>query len=85
MSGRPADQATVMKLADKYGRLDGEIVYGDAMAFAQVGQSLTAQQRAEFAAMRRQLGVGVPQGAFIYSTPVQMPTIPSTDFLFGVT
>jgi len=84
IAGETPDQAQVLALAEKYGRLDGEIVYGDAMAFAQVGRSLSAQQRADLVAMRQQIGVGVPQGAFIYSTPVQMPSIPSTDFLFGV-
>ncbi|MCE5240487.1 hypothetical protein LLH23_18665 [bacterium] len=84
IAGDAADQAEVLALSEKYGRLDGEIIYGDAMAFAQVGQSLSAQQQADLAALRRQIGVGVPQGAFIYSTPVQMPDIANTDFLFGV-
>lgn len=84
IAGEGADGAEVMKLSEQYGRLDGQIVYGDAMAFAQVGQGLTEQQRAQLAGMRQQMGVGVPQGAFIYSTPVQMPNIPDTDFLFGV-
>lgn len=83
-AGETVDKAEVLALSEKYGQLDGEIIYGDAMAFAQVGQSLSAQQKADLAAMRQQIGVGVPQGAFIYSTPVQMPSIQNTDFLFGV-
>ena len=84
IAGETPDQAEVLALSRKYGQLDGEIIYGDAMAFAQVGRSLSAQQQADFAAMRQQMGVGVPQGAFLYSTPIQMPSIPSTDFPFRV-
>ncbi|MCE5216036.1 hypothetical protein LLH03_03290 [bacterium] len=84
LAGEAADKTEVMALSEKYGRLDGEIIYGDAMAFAEVGQSLTAEQKTTLAKMREQVGVGVPQGAFLYSTPVQMPAIPNTDFLFGV-
>jgi len=83
IAGETPDTAEVLKLSEQYGRLDGEIVYGDAVAFARVGQSLTEQQRSEFAAMRRQMGVDVPQGAFCYSQPIKMPQIPSTDYLLG--
>jgi Spy/CpxP family protein refolding chaperone len=84
IAGEAVDKAAVLALSEKYGRLDGEIIYGDAMAYAQVGQSMSAQQKADFAAMRQQIGVGVPQGAFFYSQPIDMPQIPSTDSLFGV-
>ena len=84
IAGETPDKAQVLALAQRYGQLDGEIIYGDATAFAKVGQSLTAQQKTDLAAMRQQIGVGVPQGAFLYSTPIELPSIPSTDFLFGV-
>jgi Spy/CpxP family protein refolding chaperone len=84
IAGEPVDTAAVLSLCDKYGQLDGDIVHGYATAFAQVGQSLSAQQRTRATALRRQTGDYTPQGAFLYSTPIQMPTIPSTDFLFGV-
>jgi hypothetical protein len=83
IAGEAADKGAVMSLMEKYGRLDGEIVYGDAMAFAQVGQGLTARQKADLVAMRKQIGVGVPQGAYLYSTPIAMPSMPNTDYLFG--
>jgi hypothetical protein len=82
--GEKPDSDAVLALFDKYGELDGEIVYGCALAFAQVGQSLSAPQRAQLQAWRQRIGVGVPQGAFLYSSPIQMPNITNTDFLFGV-
>jgi hypothetical protein len=83
IAGEAIDQEKVLSLCGDYGRLDGEIVYGDAMAFARVGQSLSTQQRSDLAAVRQQIGVGVPDGAFLYSQPIQMPDIPSTDYLLG--
>ena len=84
IAGDTPDRTQVLALAQRYGQLDGEIIYSDAMAFAKVGQSLTTQQKADLAAMRKQIGVGVPQGAFLYSTPIELPNILNTDFLFGV-
>jgi hypothetical protein len=69
----------------RYGELDGEIVYRYATVFAQVGQSLTAEQQAELDALRLQiLGPDFlfPTGAYLYAEPISMPEIPSTDFLF---
>jgi Spy/CpxP family protein refolding chaperone len=82
IKGVPVNRSAVLSLADTYGRLDGEIIYGDAVALAQVGRSLTAAQKSDLAAMRQAMGVGVPQGAYLYSTPIAMPTIPNTNFLF---
>lgn len=84
IAGERPDRERVLALSEQYGRLDGEIIYGDAMAFAKVGQSLTQQQQAGLTAMRQEIGVGVPQGAFLYSQPIDMPQVGSTDFLFRV-
>jgi hypothetical protein len=84
ISGDTVDRDAVMSLEAQYGRLDGQIVYAQAAAFATIGQSLSDQQKAGPQALREQVGVGVPQGGFLYSTPIQMPAIPNTDFLFGV-
>lgn len=81
--GEPIDTATVLKLCEQYGRLDGDIVWGCATVFAQIARSLTEQQRAQIVALRRQAGSSTPQGAYLYSTPIPMPAIPSTDYLFG--
>jgi len=84
MVGETVDKAKVLALFEQYGELDGHIIHGDALAFARVGRSLSTQQKAELAAMRQQIGVGVPQGAYLYSQPIAVPTIMDTDFLFGV-
>jgi Spy/CpxP family protein refolding chaperone len=83
IAGQPIDQAAVLKLCEQYGRLDGDIVWGCATAFARTAHSLTAQQKAQVAALRQQAGNAMPQGAYLYSTPIPMPSIPNTDTLFG--
>jgi Spy/CpxP family protein refolding chaperone len=82
MSGGTPDEASVFSLMERYGELDGIIVYHFATAFAQINETLTAEQRAELAALRADLGVSVPPGAFLYSQAIDMPTIEDTDFLF---
>jgi hypothetical protein len=85
MTGGAPNQDTVLDLMARYGELDGEIVYRYATVFAQVGQSLTAEQQAELDALRLQiLGPDFlfPTGAYLYAEPISMPEIPSTDFLF---
>jgi hypothetical protein len=69
---------------ERYGELDGEIVYRYATAFAQVGQSLTTEQRAQLVAMRIDLlgELAYPEGAYLYAESIPMPEIPNTDFLF---
>ncbi len=85
LAGRTPDSASVLSLSDLYGRLDGQIVYDLATHFAQVGQTLTSAQHTTLMALRKQtVGNFTPSGAFLYSTPISMPTVPSTDFLFGV-
>ena len=83
ISGGTADKATVLSLMQTYGELDGEIVYHLATAFCDVGRSLTSAQKTQLTALRHQaLGDFTPSGAFLYSSPIPMPTIPNTDFLF---
>ena len=85
-TGAEADQTTVMDLMDKYGRLDGEIVYKYATAFAAVGKTLTDAQKQSLAVMRDEMLDGMePTGAYLFSQAIDMPTIPDTDFLFGKT
>jgi hypothetical protein len=86
ISGQTPDQAKVLELAAKYGQLDGEIVYNYASTFAQIGKSLSSDQKTALMAMRTKLlGTLSPTGVFLYSTPIAMPEIPNTDFLFGKT
>jgi hypothetical protein len=82
--GEPADEAAVMSLMGAYGELDGEIIYRYATAFAQVDHTLTAAQRASLVEQRTKLlgDKSLPTGAYLYSDPIPMPEIPSSDFLF---
>lgn len=82
--GNAADQATVMNLMAQYGAYDGEIIYNMAVNFAAVKNSLTAEQQAELDALRTELlgDQSHPNGAYLYSQAIPMPTIPSSDFLF---
>ncbi len=82
-SGSTADSAAVIELSRQYGRLDGEIVYDYAVRFTEVARSLTSAQRDRLTAMAQALGYIAPTGAFLYSEPVPMPAIESTDNLFN--
>jgi hypothetical protein len=84
IAGQTPDSAAVLALADRYGELDGEIIYSYATRFAAVGRSLTSAQKSGFLALRKQLiGDLAPSGAYLYADPIAMPDIPDTDFLFG--
>lgn len=83
LSGEPADESKVRSLSRRYGELDGEMSYLYATAFAEVGRTLTAEQRQTLASLRTSNPTD-PRGPFLYSTPVRMPVEESTDSLFGV-
>ncbi len=82
--GGTADQSTVQSLMGQYGALDGEMIYNMAVNFSKVSQSLTSDQQAQLTSLRQQLlgNLVHPAGAYLYSQPIPMPTIPSSDFLF---
>jgi hypothetical protein len=84
MTGGAPSQAAVLNLMERYGELDGDIVYRYAAAFTQVNKSLSAGQRAQLARLRIDaLGeLALPTGAYLYAQPIAMPAIPNTDFLF---
>ena len=63
------------------GELDGELSYIYATAFANVARTLTAEQKAKLAALRN-ANPSDPKGPFLYSSPISMPQIEITDFLF---
>ncbi len=83
MTGGTIDTESVLALMERYGELDGEIVYRYATAFAEVGKSLSAEQETALAAIRADCGVTQPDGAYLYSDPIDMPTIADSDFLFA--
>lgn len=82
MTGGTIDKEKVYSLIERYGELDGQMSALYASRFAEVNKTLTDTQRAALIKMRN-LTV-VPQGAYLFSTPVAMPAIPNTDFMFGV-
>jgi len=81
MRGRGIDENAVMALATRYGQLDGEISYLYATRFAKVYGSLTAVQKSKAKALRG-VASGPPDGAYLYSRRIAMPTIRNTDVLF---
>ena len=86
--GQTPDEATVLSLMERYGELDGDIVARYAMAFAQVEQSLTTDQTTQLMDLRSIMLPGAfssPTGAFLFSTPISVPTGLATDFLFSAT
>jgi Spy/CpxP family protein refolding chaperone len=83
MDGDSPDSGTALSLMERYGELDGEIVYNYATTFAQVGHSLSSDQEATLASLRADAGVSEPVGAYLYSEPIEMPEIADTDFLFA--
>ena len=84
ISGGTPDQAVVLSLMDRYGELDGDIIYQYASAFVQVSQTLSADQLAQLVKMRTDLlgNLAYPSGAFLYAQSIPIPTVPNTDFLF---
>ncbi|MCY2990085.1 MAG: hypothetical protein NTY19_19755 [Planctomycetota bacterium] len=81
--GEKSDREQVLSLSKRYGELDGELSYLYATAFAAVGQTLTAPQKAKLAKLRTS-DPADPKGPFLYSDPIDLPKIENTDYLFGV-
>ncbi len=82
--GGTADKALVLSLMEEYGALDGAIIYNYATNFAQVNQTLTAEQKAQLMSFREEMlgDLMYPSGAYLYSRAIPMPEIQNTDFLF---
>ena len=85
ISGTTPSEADVLSLMERYGELDGDIVYRYATAFDQVNQNLDETQQAELAALRIKIlgNLSVPSGAFSYAEPISLPVVADTDFLFA--
>lgn len=81
--GGTINENSVMTLAREYGQLDGEISYYYATAFAQVGNTLTADQKATLMKIRDLDKYQCDSNkAYLYSEKIDMPTVTNTDFLF---
>jgi hypothetical protein len=85
INGQGPDAVIIMDLMNKYGEHDGEISYLYSTAFAQVAKTLNADQWTQLYALRTailQEEPSIPNGAYLYSTPINIPGIPNSDFLF---
>ncbi len=83
LSSQSADQATILSLSERYGELDGELSYYYATVFTEVYNSFSSDQKAKLVKLASDLGYIDPTGAFLYSEPIKMPEIISTDFMFN--
>jgi hypothetical protein len=83
--GGTINESRVLSLERSYGALDGEISYNYAMAFAEVGKSLTEEQRMTLMNIRGLDDYICENGTiYLYSEKIAQPEIPNTDFLFNV-
>jgi hypothetical protein len=83
LAGSAIDEANVRTLSARYGELDGEISWYYATHFAEVGKTLTSDQKAKAVALRNLAGYTC-QGGYLYSQPIAYPADVPSDFLFGV-
>lgn len=84
MWGRSADYDLALSLMERYGELDGAIIYHYATHFAQVGQTLSEAQLEALMDLRvLTLGDYAPEAAFLYAEPIDFPEVATTDFLFN--
>jgi uncharacterized membrane protein len=81
MTGGTVDQQKVYSLIERYGELDGTVSALYAQRFAEVNRTLTDTQRAALVRLR-DLDAEV-KGVYLFSTPVDTPVLPDTDFFFG--
>ena len=82
ISGGAPEQTTVLDLMERYGELDGEIIYRYATAFTQVDHTLSDPQQAQLLALRTNLlgSLSLPSEAYLFATPIAVPEIPDSDF-----
>jgi hypothetical protein len=82
LGSQTADSSTIISLSRRYGELDGELSYYYATTFASVYNTLSAEQKTSLMELADKLGYIEPAGGFLYSQPIDMPSIINTDFMF---
>jgi Spy/CpxP family protein refolding chaperone len=83
LKGEQASQEKVLSLGRRYGELDGELSYYNAVAFAKVKRTLTAEQQKALVKLRNLEGY-TSAPAYIYSSPIQGSVrLPETDSFFA--
>ncbi len=75
------DNGAILRLAEQYGRFDGELIYLYATTFAEVAKTLTSPQRAKLEELRGLKGYTC-KGMYLYSDRISMPRIGDTDGFF---
>ena len=74
----------VILLEKEYGALDGQISYNYAIAFSEVGQSLTSVQRTQLMNISNISDFPTKENTiYLYSDLISEQIIPNTNFLFG--
>jgi hypothetical protein len=77
------NEEKVLSLGEEYGKLDGEISYYYASAFAEVGKTLTTTQKSKLMEIRNLDSYPTQEGKiYLYSEIIDQPSIRNTDFLF---
>jgi len=82
LDGETIDEAKIRSLSAHYGQLDGEISYLYATHFAEVGKTLTSDQKTKAVALRNLAGYTC-EGGYLYSQPIAYPADVPLAFLFG--
>ena len=83
MTGASVDKPAVLALSRRYGELDGEISFFYAKAFAALARTLSADQKQALLKLRNLDDTYSCTRAYPYSDAIDVPVIPSTDFLFA--
>ena len=79
LTANTIDSAAIVNLSDWYGRLDGDISYRYAMAFSEVGWTLT-QYQIDTIKNLRHLDKYPCNGAYLYSDSIAIPTVDISHF-----
>jgi len=82
MTEDSVDRNKVQSLSRRYGELDGEISYYYARAFSEVAKTMTASQKKTLLRLRNLDARYTCRGAYLYSSPIALPRLSNTDFLF---
>ena len=82
MAGQTINRSLIFQLDQRYGYLDGKLSALYATTFAKIYKTLNLDQKSRLKQLR-DLDV-VPSGAYKWSSPIPMPSIPSNDYLFGL-
>jgi hypothetical protein len=78
--GETPDKEKVYTLIKRYGELDCEMSYYEAMSFSFINKSMTSKQKEQFNKLRNQSIF--PKDTYLYSDPIVSPELLECGFLF---